>query len=159
MQCTDASPVQPVLKESSPGRWCHYTGGMHRCPIGWTGAEDTSSGHLTSSLVQRTANAPMPFSWTVGSTGAYRLTWLRFLPAPNIVASVLPVLLNRRALGLATPSFSFSLSSLEPKSLRMIILTIILVQVLCCHLITKITRNGINGAIFVTNTASCLSIL
>jgi len=52
--------------------------------------------------------------------------------------------------GLATPIFSFSLSSLEPKSLRMIILTIILVQVLCCHSITKITRNGINGAMFVT---------
>ena len=33
-------------------------------------------------------------------------------------------------LGLATPIFS--LSSLEPKSLRMVILTIILVQVLCC---------------------------
>ena len=32
----------------------------------------------------------------------------------------------------------------------MIILTIILVQVLCCHSITKITRNGINGAMFVT---------
>src|SRR6185295_17912878 len=32
--------------------------------------------------------------------------------------------------GLATPIFS--LSSLEPKSLRMIILTLILVQVLCC---------------------------
>ena len=32
--------------------------------------------------------------------------------------------------GLATPIFS--LSSLEPKSLRMFILTIILVQVLCC---------------------------
>ena len=33
----------------------------------------------------------------------------------------------------------------------MIILTIILVQVLCCHLITKITRNGINGAMFVSH--------
>jgi len=54
-------------------------------------------------------------------------------------------------LGLATPIFSISLSSLEPKSLRIVILTIILVQVLCCHSITKITRNGINGAIFVTN--------
>ena len=32
--------------------------------------------------------------------------------------------------GLATPIFS--LSSLEPKSLRMVILTIMLVQVLCC---------------------------
>ena len=32
----------------------------------------------------------------------------------------------------------------------MIILTIMLVQVLYCHLITKITRNGINGAMFVT---------
>jgi len=32
----------------------------------------------------------------------------------------------------------------------MIILTIILVKVLCCHSITKITRNGINGAMFVT---------
>jgi hypothetical protein len=32
--------------------------------------------------------------------------------------------------GLATPIFS--LSSLEPKSLRMVILTIILFQVLCC---------------------------
>ena len=53
--------------------------------------------------------------------------------------------------GLATPIFSFSLSSLEPKSLRMVILTIILVQVLCCHSITKITRNGINGAMFVTD--------
>ena len=52
--------------------------------------------------------------------------------------------------GLATPIFSFSLSSLEPKSLRMIILTVMLVQVLCCHSITKITRNGINGAMFVT---------
>ena len=52
--------------------------------------------------------------------------------------------------GLATPIFSFSLSSLEPKSLRMAILTIILVKVLCCHSITKITRNGINGAMFVT---------
>jgi len=37
------------------------------------------------------------------------------------------------------PIFSYFLSLLEPKSLRMIILTIILVQVLCCHLITKIT--------------------
>ena len=53
-------------------------------------------------------------------------------------------------LGLATPIFSFSLSSLEPKSLRMVILTIILVPVLCCHSITKITRNGINGAMFVS---------
>ena len=50
--------------------------------------------------------------------------------------------------GLTTPIFS--LSSLEPKSLRMVILIIILVQVLCCHSITKITRNGINGAMFVT---------
>ena len=41
---------------------------------------------------------------------------------------------------------------LEPKSLRMVILTIMLVQVLCCHLITKITRNGINGAMFVTGS-------
>ena len=40
-------------------------------------------------------------------------------------------------LGLATPIFSFSLSSLEPKSLRMIILTIILVQVLCVSSIGK----------------------
>jgi len=32
----------------------------------------------------------------------------------------------------------------------MVILTIILVQVLCCHSITKITRNGINGAMFIT---------
>ena len=54
--------------------------------------------------------------------------------------------------GLATPIFSFSLSSLEPKSLRMVILTIILVQVLCCHSITKITRNGINGAMFISVT-------
>jgi len=50
---------------------------------------------------------------------------------------------------LATAIFSFSLSSLEPKTLRMVILTIILLQVLCCHSITKITRNGINGVIFV----------
>ena len=57
-----------------------------------------------------------------------------------------------RPKSLTTPIFSFSLSSLEPKSLRMVILTIILVQVLCCHLITKITRNGINGAMFVTIT-------
>ena len=52
--------------------------------------------------------------------------------------------------GLATPIFSFYLSSLEPKSLRMVILTIILVQVLCCYSITKITQNGINGAMFVS---------
>ena len=52
--------------------------------------------------------------------------------------------------GLATPIFYFSLSSLAPKNLRMVILTIILVQVLCCHSITKITQNGINGTMFVT---------
>ena len=54
--------------------------------------------------------------------------------------------------GLATHifSFSFSLSSLEPKSLIMVILTIMLVQVLYCHSITKITRNDINDAMFVT---------
>ena len=56
--------------------------------------------------------------------------------------------------GLTTPIFYFSLSSLEPKSLRMVILTIILVQVLCCHSITKITRNSINGAMFVSNVRS-----
>ena len=39
------------------------------------------------------------------------------------------ILSNHRR-GLATPIFS--LSSLEPKRLRMVILTIILVQVLCC---------------------------
>ena len=87
------------------------------------------------------------------------------------LASVLPVLLTeelsgrcpetregrlpldpRRGgpLGIATPIFSFSLSLLEPKSLRMIILTIMLVQVLCYHSIIKITRNGINSAMFVT---------
>ena len=32
----------------------------------------------------------------------------------------------------------------------MVILTIMLVQVLYCHSITKITRNGINGAMFVS---------
>ena len=57
--------------------------------------------------------------------------------------SVLPVLPTEE---LAMPIFSFSLSSLELKSLRMVILTIMLVQVLCCHSITKI----INGAMFVT---------
>ena len=83
-------------------------------------------------------------------------------------ASVLPVLLSEELSGrcpetregrnprrggpsgLTMYIFSFSLSSLETKSLRMVILTIMLVQVLCCHLITKITRNGINGAMFVT---------
>ena len=52
--------------------------------------------------------------------------------------------------GVGSSDKRHSLSSLEPKSLRMIILTIILVQVLCCHSITKITRNGINGATFVS---------
>ena len=56
----------------------------------------------------------------------------------------------KRFQGAATPIFSFSLSSLEPKSMRMIILTIILVQVLCCHSIIKIIRNSINGAMFVS---------
>ena len=59
----------------------------------------------------------------------------------------------RPARGLAMPIFSFSLSSLEPKSLRMVILTIMLVQVLCCHSITKITQNGINGGMFVTHAS------
>src|SRR6185437_11577980 len=48
-------------------------------------------------------------------------------------ASSILVIWNHRRCGpsgLATPIFS--LSSLEPKSLRMVILTIILVQVLCC---------------------------
>ena len=40
---------------------------------------------------------------------------------------------------------------LNLKSLRMVILTIILVQVLCCHSITKITQNGIKGAMFVSH--------
>ena len=39
----------------------------------------------------------------------------------------------------------------------MIILTIILVQVLCCHLIIKITRNGINGAMFVTSSGNSIA--
>jgi len=110
MLCTDASPVQPVLKESSPGRWRHYTGGMHRCTVGWTGAEETSSGHLTSSLVQRTANAPMPFlgpsvqpvpkGWLGFDSILHQTSWRRFfrLPpdAPMPMASDLPVLLIRR---------------------------------------------------------------
>ena len=80
-------------------------------------------------------------SWTVGSTGAYRLTWLRFpsapryygvgssdyhrmLRCPGVGSSGAPESKSsdtRRGgpLGLATPIFS--LSSLEPKSLRMVI--------------------------------------
>src|SRR6185437_11281757 len=119
----------------------------------------TKDGHCTDAL-----------SWTVGSTGAYRLTWLRFpsapkyhgvgssdyhrmLRCPGVGSSGAPESKSFQGgpLGLATPIFSISLSSLEPKSLRIVILTIILVQVLCCHSITKITRNGINGAIFVTD--------
>ena len=115
---------------------------------------------------------------SVGSSDKHRMhrcPWCRFFrqasDAPVPLASVLPVLLTEELAGccpetregrlpldprrggpsgLATPIFSFFLSSLEPKSLRMIILIIILVQVLCCHSITKITRNGINGAMFVT---------
>ena len=45
--------------------------------------------------------------------------------------------------GLATPIFS--LSSLEPKSLRMVILTIILVQVLCCLYQNIILKYGMRG--------------
>ena len=37
----------------------------------------------------------------------------------------------------------------------MVILTIILVRVLCCHSITKITRNGINCAMFVSSCNPC----
>src|SRR6185295_4913780 len=59
----------------------------------------------------------------IGSTGV-----LKFFTVSSIL-----VLWNPRRggpSGLATPIFS--LSSLEPKSLRMIILTLTLVQVLCC---------------------------
>ena len=41
----------------------------------------------------------------------------------------------------------------------MVILTIILVQVLCCHSITKITRNGINGAMFVSESTGYAFVL
>ena len=79
-----------------------------------------------------------PF-WTIGSSGAYKLTWLRF-PSAQKNHGVGSSDNHRRGgpSGLATPIFSFSLSSLEPKSMRVIILTIILVQTLCCHLIIKI---------------------
>src|SRR6185295_8456766 len=88
---------------------------MHRCFTGSTGAEGIFSWTLTS---LHRWYAPMPhrlnrcrrnfswaldivsgtkdgqctdaLSWTVGSTGACRLTWLRFPPTPNSMASVLP---------------------------------------------------------------------
>src|SRR6185437_1647271 len=107
----------------------------------------TKDGHCTDAL-----------SWTVGSTGAYRLTWLRLPSAPKyhgVGSSDYHRMLrcpgvgsfgatDRRAFRALLRLSSLSLSSLEPKSLRMIILIIILVQMLCCHSITKITRNGIN---------------
>ena len=133
MVCTDASPVQPVLKTwllRDLHRLWNTVRPMHRCPF------------LNHRFI----------------SGAYKLTWLRFLSAPkyhgvgssdnhrmhrcSCVGSSGAT--DRRAL------LRFSLSSLESKILRMIILTIILVQVLCCHSITKITRNGINGAMFVS---------
>ena len=134
---------------------------MHRCLTGSTGAEGIFSWTLTS---LHRWYAPMPhrlnrcwrhFSWaldiisgtkdgqctdgmlrcTIGSTGAYRLTWLRFPSAPKYhgVGSSDNHRMHRcpcvGSSGLILPIFS--LSSFEPKSLRMIILTIILVQVLC----------------------------
>ena len=153
---------------------------MHRCFTGSTGAEDLALARLASSLEHRTSNAPMPFLGpSVQPVPIGRLGFDSLLHQ-STMASVLPTTIgcsdahgvgssgatDRRATpcyhrmrnprrggpsGLAMLIFSFSLSSLEPKSLRMVILTIMLVQVLCCHLITKITRNGINGAMFVSS--------
>ena len=87
---------------------------------------------------------------SVGSTGETKTPDMLQVNAPTymiFLASVHPVILKYLCLdcfdlvpswplqssnpsGLATPIFS--LSSLEPKSLRIVILTIILVQVLCC---------------------------
>src|SRR6185312_10309449 len=119
---------------------------MHRCLTGSTGAEDLALARLASSLEHTTPNAPMPFLGpSVQPVPIGRLSFDSLLHQ-STMASVLPTTIGCSdahgigSSGLATPIFSFSLSSLEPKSLRVIILTIILVQVLCCHLITKITR-------------------
>ena len=147
---------------------------MHRCIAGLTGAEGSSLGLLTSSLEHSMPNTPMPVvipsvqpvphkHQGIGSSDNHRMH--RCLGIGSIGATdfftVSSILVpwteevsgrnHRRGgpSGLAMPIFS--LSSLEPKSLRMVILTIILVQLLCCHSITKITRNGIDGAMFVTN--------
>jgi len=58
--------VQPVTHSSWSSRctllfyWCHCSDALLRCSVGWTGAEGSSLGHLTSSLEHSMPNAPMP---------------------------------------------------------------------------------------------------
>ena len=75
--------------------------------------------------------------FSVGLTGVQNFLCLDFFDLDFFTVSSILVLWTEEVSGhrggpsgLATPIFS--LSSLEPKSLRMVILTIILVQVLCC---------------------------
>ena len=117
--CTDASPVQPVLKT-----WLLRD--LHRL---WNTVRPMHRCPFLNHRFNRCLKADL-----ASISFCTKIPWRRFFRQPS---------------GLTTPIFSFYLSSLEPKSLRMVILTIILVQVLCCHSITKITRNGINGAMFV----------
>ena len=115
---------------------------MHRCFTGSTGAENLALAQLALSLEHNTPNAPMPLFEP--SVHPVPISWLDFdsLLHQNIMASVLPTTIGCTGVHasvlpvLRTEELSgltlaiFSLSSLEPKSLRMIILTIILVSLI-----------------------------
>ena len=129
---------------------------MHRCFTGSTGAEDLALARLASSLEHSTPIAPMPlfrpsvqpvlhliFIW---SSEAYRLvpkarpsdhpTTIGCIDAYSIGSSGATEVSLSWFLwlgflhGLFNSTPIFSLSSLEPKSLRMVILTIILVPLI-----------------------------
>ena len=126
---------------------------MHRCSTSSTGAEDLAFARLASSLEHSMPNAPMPVvipsvqpvphkhqgvgssdnhrmhrCLGIGSTGA-----TDFFTVSSILVPWTEEVSGRNhrrggPSGLAMPIFS--LSSLEPKSLRMVILTIILVPLI-----------------------------
>ena len=112
----------------------------------WSSSVVAPTYSISSSSVQPTQNPSLSF-WVhctgeyslliIGLTGDSKMSlsclfWLDFFTVSSILCPY-----HRRGgpSGLATPIFS--LSSLEPKSLRMVILTIILVQVLCVSSIAK----------------------
>ena len=149
--CTDAPSVEPVLKKLLLGTWHRlwYKGRpMHRCPF--------LDRRFNRCLKADLALIPSCTKHHgVGFSDYHRMLrcpWRRIFRCfwSEELSGRCPEPRRGGPSGLAMPIFSFTLSSLKPKSLRMVILTIMLVQVLCCHSITKITRNGINGAMFVT---------
>ena len=105
--------------------WVHCTDVYNFPNVGLTG--DTKTSWFAPSQCTDVCNF-----LSVGSTGDTKisLSWFLWLGFLHGLFNSCPLDRRDGPSGLATPIFS--LSSLEHKSLRIVILTIILVQVLCC---------------------------